>query len=49
MHVSRACLMIHLPLISLVLIVVLPRMEAFLGPMTKLITVEAWMIAPESY
>ena len=45
MHVSRTCFRICLPLISLVLIVVLLRMGAFLGPMTHLITVEAWLIA----
>ena len=36
-------------LISLALIVVLLRMGAFLGPMTQLIIVEAWLIAPGSY
>ena len=49
MHISRTCLRIHLPLISLVLIVVLLRMGAFLGPMTHLIIVEAGLIALGSY
>ena len=48
-HVSRTCLRVCLPLISLVLIVVLLRMGAFLGPMTHLITVEAGLIALGSY
>ena len=48
MHVSRMCFRIYLPLIALVLIVVLLRMGPFLGPMTHLITVEAWLIAPGS-
>ena len=49
MHVSRTCLRVHLPLIYLMLIVVLPGMGAFLGPMTHLITVEAGLIALGSY
>ena len=49
MHVSRTCFRICLSLIILVLIVVLLRMGAFLGPMAQLITVEAWLIAPWSY
>ena len=48
MHVSRTCFRICLSLIALVLIVVLLRMGAFLGPMTQLIIVEAWLIAPGS-
>ena len=43
-HVPRTCFRICLPLISLVLIVVLLRMGAFLDPMTDLITVEAGLI-----
>ena len=49
MHVSRTCLWICLFLITLVLIVILLGMGALLGPMTQLITVEAWLIAPRSY
>ena len=45
MQVSRMCLRVRLPLISLVLIVVLPGMGAFLSPMTHLIVVEAGLIA----
>ena len=45
MQVSRMCLRVRLPLISLVLIVVLPGIGAFLGPMTHLIVVEAGLIA----
>ena len=41
MHISRMCFRICLFLIALVLIAVLLRMGAFLGPMTQLITVEA--------
>ena len=48
-HVSRTCFRICLSLIALVLIVVLLRMGAFLGPMTHLIAVEAWLIALGSY
>ena len=44
-HVSRMGLRIFVLLISLVLIVVLLRVGAFLGPMTHLITVEAVLIA----
>ena len=43
-HVSRMCFRICLSLIILVLIVVLLRMGALLGPMTHLITVEAGLI-----
>ena len=49
MNVSRTCFRICLSLIALVLIAVLLRMGAFLGPMTQLIIVEAWLIAPGSY
>ena len=49
MHVSRTCFRIFLSLIALVLIVVLLRMGAFLGPMAQLIIVEAWLITPGSY
>ena len=49
MHVSRTCFRICLSLIALILIADLLRMGAFLGPMTHLIIVEAWLIAPESY
>ena len=45
MHVSRTCFRICLSLIALVLIVVCLRMGAFVGPMTHLIIVEAWLIA----
>ena len=45
-HAPRMCLRIHLPLIVLVLIVVLLRIGAFLGPMTHLIAVVARLIAP---
>ena len=45
MHVSRTCFRICLSLIALVLIVVLLRMGAFLGLVTDLIIVEAWLIA----
>ena len=48
-HVPRTCFRICLSLIALVLIVVLLRMGAFLGPMAQLIIVEAWLIAPRSY
>ena len=48
MHVSKMCFRICLPLISLALIAILLRMGAFLGLMTQLITVEAWLIAPRS-
>ena len=47
-HVARTCFRICLSLIVLVLIIVLLRMGAFLGPMTQLIIVEAWLIAPGS-
>ena len=40
-HACRICL----SLIALVLIVVLLRMGAFLGPVTHLIIVETWLIA----
>ena len=43
-HVSRTCLRIHLPLIVLILIVVLLRIGAFLGPMTHLIIVEVGLM-----
>ena len=46
MHVSRTCLRIDLLLITLVLIAILLGMRAVLGPMTQLIIVEAWLIAP---
>ena len=49
MHVSRMCFRICLSPIALVLIAVLLRMGALLGPMAQLIIVEAWLIAPESY
>ena len=48
MHVSKMCFRICLSLIALVLIAVLLSMGAFLGPMTQLIIVEAWLIAPGS-
>ena len=44
-HVSKMCFRICLSLIALVLIVVLLRMGAFLGSVTHLIIVEAWLIA----
>ena len=44
-HVSKTCFRIGLSLISLILIAILLRMGAFLGPMTHLIIVEAWLIA----
>ena len=49
MHLSRTCLRIRLPLISLILIVVLLRMGALFGPMAQLITVEAGLVALGSY
>ena len=49
MHISRMCFRICLSLIALVFIGVLLRMGALLGPMTQLITVEAWLVAPWSY
>ena len=49
MHVSRTCLRIRLPLISLILIVVLLRMGALFGPMAQQIIVEAGLIALGSY
>ena len=48
-HVPRTCFRICLSLIALVLIVVLLRIGAFLGLMTHLITVEAWLISLGSY
>ena len=36
-HISRTCFWIYMSLITLVLVVVLLRMGAFLGPMTHLI------------
>ena len=48
MYLGRA-LGFALPLIALVLIVVLLRMGAFLGPMTHLVIVEAGLIALGSY
>ena len=48
MHVSRTWLRVRLLLIVLVLIDVLLRMGAFLGPMTYLITVEAGVIVLRS-
>ena len=45
MHVSRTRFRICQSLIALVLIVVLLRMGALLGPMAQLIIVEAWLIA----
>jgi len=46
-HVSRTCLRVRLPLISLVLIAVLLRVGALFGPMAELITVEAGLVALE--
>ena len=44
-HVPRMCLRIHLSLIVLILIAILLRTGAFLGPVTHLIIVETWLIA----
>ena len=46
MHVSSTCFWIGLFLITLVLIAILLRMGVLLGPMTQLITVEAWLVVP---
>ena len=48
MHLSLTCPGIRLPLIVLILVAILLRVGAFLGPMTQLVAVETWLITSES-
>ena len=48
MHVSQTCPCIRLPLIVMILVAILLRVGAFLGPMTQLVAVETWLIISES-
>ena len=45
---SLTCPGIRLPLIVLILVAILLRVGAFLGPMTQLVAVETWLIISES-
>ena len=49
MHVPRTCLRIGLLLITLVLISILLGIGVLLGPVARLIVVEAWLVVSWSY